>query len=407
MKKLFIAIISALLCLPLVAVEREDEAFPLDTADVVWTFTEGNRVKLLNNADAKFIDLLTCIDTARHSVHLEYFNFRNDSINKIMMTLLARKLKEGVEVRILFDDFGNISNDRPIRRKHLREMRELGFKIKPYDPMQFPWINHAFHRDHRKVAVVDGQTAFIGGINVADYYVTGLPGVGDWRDMHLRIEGPAANVIQRNFITMWNAETKERINAADYCLAHTAYADGVPVAIINDHPHHSNGDILDAYLWLIGEAKREIKIVTPYFLPPPSIRRALAHAVERGVDVQILISAKGDIALTPEGSKRMGYKLTKRGVNVFLFNGGFHHSKVMSIDDDCCMIGSANLESRSLFYDHEQNAIVVDTTLVDDFVEIYEADKLNSDRLTRELYKSATPWKRFVGHLAVFLRPIL
>lgn len=407
MKKLFIAIISALLCLPLAAVEREDEAFPLDTADVVWTFTEGNRVKLLNNADAKFIDLLTCIDTARHSVHLEYFNFRNDSINKIMMTLLARKLKEGVEVRILFDDFGNISNDRPIRRKHLREMRELGFKIKPYDPMQFPWINHAFHRDHRKVAVVDGQTAFIGGINVADYYVTGLPGVGDWRDMHLRIEGPAANIIQRNFITMWNAETKERINAADYCLAHTAYADGVPVAIVNDHPRHSNGDILDAYLWLIGEAKREIKIVTPYFLPPPSIRRALTHAVERGVDVQILISAKGDIALTPEGSKRMGYKLTKRGVNVFLFNGGFHHSKVMSIDDDCCMIGSANLESRSLFYDHEQNAIVVDTALVDDFVEIYEADKLNSDTFTRELYKSATPWKRFVGRLAVFLRPIL
>ena len=407
MKKLFITIISALLCLPLAAVEREDEAFPLDTADVVWTFTEGNRVKLLNNADAKFIDLLTCIDTARHSVHLEYFNFRNDSINKIMMTLLARKLKEGVEVRILFDDFGNISNDRPIRRKHLREMRELGFKIKPYDPMQFPWINHAFHRDHRKVAVVDGQTAFIGGINVADYYVTGLPGVGDWRDMHLRIEGPAANIVQRNFITMWNAETKEKLSPSDYCLAHTAYADGVPVAIVNDHPRHSNGDILDAYLWLIGEAKREIKIVTPYFLPPPSIRRALTHAVERGVDVQILISAKGDIALTPEGSKRMGYKLTKRGVNVFLFNGGFHHSKVMSIDDDCCMIGSANLESRSLFYDHEQNAIVVDTALVDDFVEIYEADKLNNDTLTHELYKSATPWKRFVGRLAVFLRPIL
>jgi len=207
MRELFITIISALLCLPLAAVEREDEAFPLDTADVVWTFTEGNRVKLLNNADAKFRDLFACIDTARHSVHLEYFNFRNDSINKLMMTLLARKLYEGVEVRILFDDFGNISNDQPIRRKHIREMRSMGFKIQSYDPMLFPWINHAFHRDHRKVAVIDGQTAFIGGVNIADYYVTGLSGVGDWRDMHLHIEGPAANIIQRNFITMWNAET--------------------------------------------------------------------------------------------------------------------------------------------------------------------------------------------------------
>ena len=135
MRELFITIISALLALPLAAVEREDEAFPLDTADVVWTFTEGNRVKLLNNADAKFIDLFACIDTACHSVHLEYFNFRNDSINKLMMTLLARKLYEGVEVRILFDDFGNISNDQPIRRKHIREMRSIGFKIQSYDPM--------------------------------------------------------------------------------------------------------------------------------------------------------------------------------------------------------------------------------------------------------------------------------
>lgn len=407
MRELFITIISALLCLPLAAVEREDEAFPLDTADVVWTFTEGNRVKLLNNADAKFRDLFACIDTARHSVHLEYFNFRNDSINKLMMTLLARKLYEGVEVRILFDDFGNISNDQPIRRKHIREMRSIGFKIQSYDPMLFPWINHAFHRDHRKVAVIDGQTAFIGGVNIADYYVTGLSGVGDWRDMHLRIEGPAANIIQRNFITMWNAETKEQISPADYCLAHTAYSDGVPVAIVNDHPRYSDGDILDAFLWLIGEAEHEIKIVTPYFLPPKVIRRALTDAVGRGVDVQILLSAKGDIALTPEGSQLMGYRLTKRGVNVFLFNGGFHHSKVMTIDDDCCMIGSANLENRSLYFDHEQNAIVIDTTLVNDFVEIYEADKQCSDTLNHELYKSFSPWKRFVGHLAVFLRPIL
>lgn len=401
--------ITSLLCrvLPLVAVETEDENFPFDTTDVVWTFTEGNRVKLLNNADSKFVDLLTCIDTARHSVHLEYFNFRNDSINKILTTLLARKLCEGVEVRILFDDFGNKSNDRPLRRKHLKEMRALGIKIYPYDPMRFPWINHAFHRDHRKVAVIDGKIAFIGGINVADYYVTGLPEVGAWRDMHLRIEGPAVNVIQQNFITMWKAEAKEELLPDDYCLSDTPYTDGVPVAIVNDHPRHSDGDILDAYLWLIGEAEHEIKIITPYFLPPPSIRRALTDAVSRGVDVQVLISAKGDIALILEGSKRMGYKLTKRGVNVFLFNGGFHHSKVMSVDDDCCMIGSANLESRSLFYDHEQNAIVIDTVLVDDFLEVYESDKLCSDTLDRKLYLESSPWKRFVGHLAVFLSPIL
>lgn len=393
--------------LPLRSAEPENLAFPLDTAEVVWTFTDGNRVKLLNNAEEKFADLLACIDTARHSVHLEYFNFRNDSINKILMTHLSRRMKEGVEVRILYDAFGNMSNDKPIKRKHLREMRALGYKIYPFDPIRFPWLNHAFHRDHRKVVVVDGRTAFLGGINVADYYFTGLPDIGDWRDMHLRIEGPAVNMVQQNFITMWNDESREGISSVDYCRVDTAYDDGSSVAIVNDHPKYSDGDILDAYLWLIGQARHEIKLVSPYFLPPKVLRRALTDAVERGVDVQVMISDRGDVALTPEGSKRIGYRLTKKGVSVFLFNGGFHHSKVMEVDGCYCMIGSANLESRSLYYDHEQNAIVVDSLLTKHFIDIYEADKLNSETLTREVYKDISLWKRLIGYLAVFLRPIL
>lgn len=393
--------------LPIRAAQSENGIVPHDAVGRTWTFTDGNRVKLLNNATEKFADLLACIDTARHSVHLEYFNFRNDSINKILMTHLSTRLKQGVEVRIMFDDFGNLSNDMPIKRKHLREMRDLGFKIVPFDPMHFPWINHAFHRDHRKVAVIDGHTAFLGGINVADYYFTGLPDIGDWRDMHLRIEGPAVNVVQQNFITMWNAESREGISSTDYCRSDTVYADGISVAIVNDHPKYSNGDILEAYLWLIGQAQHEIKLVSPYFLPPKVLRRALTDAVERGVDVEVMISDRGDIALTPEGSKCIGYRLTKRGVSVFLFNGGFHHSKVMEVDGLYCMIGSANLESRSLYYDHEQNAIVVDSVLTNRFIDIYEADKLSSDTLTRERYKDISLWKRLVGHFAVFLRPIL
>lgn len=393
--------------LPIRAVQPESGVFSLDTLGVAWRFTDGNRVKLLNNADEKFSDLLACIDTARHSVHLEYFNFRNDSINKILMTCLNRRMKEGVEVRILYDAFGNMSNDKPIKQRHLREMRGLGYKIQAFDPIRFPWINHAFHRDHRKVAVIDGRIAFVGGINVADYYFTGLPEIGKWRDMHLRIEGPAANIVQQNFIGMWYSETKERLLFDEYCLCDTAYSDGSLVAIVDDHPRHSNGNIFDAYLWLIGQAKQEIKIVNPYFLPPNRLRRALVDAVERGVDVQVMISAKGDIALVPEGSKRIGYQLTKKGVHVFLFNDGFHHSKVMEVDRSYCMIGSANLESRSLYYDHEQNAIVADSTLVDSFVRVYEADKQHCDRLSCEFYKSSSLWKRFVGHLAVFLRPIL
>ena len=152
---------------------------------------------------------------------------------------------------------------------------------------------------------------------------------------------------------------------------------------------------------------KKVQIINPYFTPTKIITKAIKKAIQNGVKVEIMIPGKSDIKFTPDAALYIANQLRKEGADIYIFNGGFHHSKVMAIDGNCCMIGSANLESRSLFYDHEQNAIVVDSTLVNDFVEIYERDKLDSDTLTRKLYKKTSPWKRFVGHLAVFLRPVL
>ena len=137
------------------------------------TFSHDNSVVLFNNGQAKFDDLFQAIRQAKSSVHLEYFNFRNDSITAELVRLLARKVKEGVEVRALFDAFGNTSNNRPLKNKHLRQIREQGIEIYEFDPLHFPWINHVFHRDHRKIVVIDGQIAYTGGMNVADYYIHG------------------------------------------------------------------------------------------------------------------------------------------------------------------------------------------------------------------------------------------
>ena len=179
-------------------------------------FTNDNSVTLLMNGQEKFDDMFKAIRQARSSVHLEYFNFRNDSIASLLFDILAEKAAEGVEVRALYDAFGNSSNNRPLKKKHIRDLRARGIQIYEFDPLTFPWINHVFARDHRKIVVIDGKTAYTGGMNVADYYIKGTDVVGEWRDMHCRIEGSAVNDLQRIFVRAWKKVTGEDIVGAKY-----------------------------------------------------------------------------------------------------------------------------------------------------------------------------------------------
>ena len=178
--------------------------------------TDNNQIKLLKSGEEKFIDLFQAIREAKHHIHLEYFNFRNDSIANALFDLLAEKAKEGVEVRALFDAFGNWSNNQPLKKKHLKAIRDKGIEIVKFDPITFPYINHAAHRDHRKIVVIDGKIGYTGGMNIADYYIHGLPDLGQWRDMHMRIEGPAVNDLQEIFLGIWNKETKQNIGGKEY-----------------------------------------------------------------------------------------------------------------------------------------------------------------------------------------------
>ena len=136
--------------------------------------TSHNQLKLLTSGREKFECLFEDIRKAKHHVHLEYFNFRSDSIAKEMFTLLAEKAKEGVKVRAMFDAFGNLSNNRPLRKQHLQMLNDRGVEIVKFDPIRFPYINHVFSRDHQKIIVIDGQIGFTGGMNIADYYINGL-----------------------------------------------------------------------------------------------------------------------------------------------------------------------------------------------------------------------------------------
>lgn len=371
--------------------------------------TSNNEVRLLMTGHDKFVDLFENIRQARHHIHLEYFNFRNDSIANALFDILAEKVKEGVEVRAMFDAFGNWSNNQPLKKRHLKDIRNRGIEIVKFDPITFPWVNHAIHRDHRKIVVIDGKIGYTGGMNIADYYINGLPKIGKWHDMHLHLEGDAVRYLQGIFLTMWNGETGQHVGGPAYFPDVPQFPDSVAeeVAIVDRTPRETPRSISRAYTASIEAAQKNIRIVNPYFVPTKSIRKAIKDALDKGTEVEIMIPAVSDIYFTPEASFYIVHKLMKRGAKIYLFNDGFHHSKIMMVDNTFCTVGTANLNSRSLRYDYETNAFIFDPILTNKLNEMFERDKQNSTLLTPEVWKKRSVWKKFVGWVGNLMTPFL
>ena len=404
-----------------VCAQTSDSLIVENLRDEGITFSHNNSVTLLMSGQEKFDDMFQAIRQARSSVHLEYFNFRNDSIASLLFRLLAQKAKEGVEVRALFDGFGNDSNNRPLKRKHLKQMRSEGIEIYEFDPVNFPWVNHVFHRDHRKIVVIDGKIAYTGGMNVADYYINGTEVVGEWRDMHCRIEGDEVNTLQKIFLRMWNKVTGQNVYGAKYYRGYHGadYITGLKpdtcctagkkmVGIINREPRVTNKIIRKFYTDAINEAKDSIKLVNPYLTLNNTLKRALRNAVKRGVKVEIMVSAHSDIPLTPDCVFYNVHNLMQHGVDIWIYKKGFHHTKIIMVDGRFCTVGSANLNARSLNFDYEENAVIIDPCTTKELNDMFERDKAESFKLTEETWDEwRTPWQKFVGWFASLLTPFL
>ncbi len=383
-------------------------------------FTHNNQVTLLMTGKDKFDDMFKAIRQARSSIHLEYFNFRNDSIASLLFGLLHEKRRQGIEVRALFDGFGNDSNNRPLRKKHLKKLREEGIEIYEYDPIRFPWVNHIFGRDHRKIVVIDGMVAYTGGMNVADYYIKGTKEVGVWRDMHCRIEGDAVNQLQAIFLRIWNEVSKQNVRGMKYYRGGTATqfeglmpdttatSGNKTIGIVNREPHRMPAIMRTFYVSAINQAQDSVKIINPYLTLIPTVKKALKNALMRGVKIDILVSAQSDIPLTPDCVYYNVHKLMKRGAHVWLYKPGFHHSKIMTVDGKFCTVGSANLDARSLKCDFEANAVIIDKATTKELDDMFNRDKKDCFYLTPESWDQfRTPWQKFRGWFAHLLAPVL
>ena len=384
-------------------------------------FSHNNSVTLLTTGQEKFDDLFKAIDQAKSSIHLEYFNFRNDSINNELIHHLAAKVKEGVEVRAVFDGFGNASNNRPMKKHKIEAIRKQGIEIYEFKPMEFPWLQDIFNRDHRKIVIIDGKIAYTGGMNVADYYIKGTEIVSSWHDMHCRIEGDEVNTLQKIFLRMWFLVSGQKVYGAKYYrgITNADYINDLKkdtcrsagnkmLGIINREPHVTKDIIRYFYINAINDAKDSIKLINPYFTLSHSLKKAFRNAIKRGVKVEILLSVKSDIPLTPDCGFFNAHQLMKAGCQIWLYKPGFHHTKIIMVDGQFCTVGSANLNARSLRWDREENAVIIDACTTHELNQIFEQQKKDSFLLTEEKWKQwRTPWQRFRGWFAHLLSPFL
>ena len=397
--------------------QTSDSLIVKELRDKGISFSCDNSIVLFNTGQKKYDDMFSAIRQARSSIHLEYFNFRNDSIANALFDLLAEKAAQGVEVRALYDAFGNMSNNQPLKKEHVDKRKKQGIELYEFDPIGFPWINHVFHRDHRKIVIIDGQIAYTGGMNVADYYIHGTDMVGSWHDMHCRIDGEEVNTLQNIFIKAWNKQTGQKICGAKYYRGinppsyfhglkqdTTATAYKKMVGIINREPHSTNRIMRQFYIACFDNAHDSIKLINPYMSLTHSVKKAIKRALKRGVKLQIMMAEKSDIPMEPDASFYHLHWMMKRGAEVYIYQDGFHHTKIIMVDGRLCTVGSCNLDARSLNWDYEANAVIVDRNTTSELEYIFGQDIKRSFLLTPETWnKWRTRRQKTYGWLAKLL----
>lgn len=316
--------------------------------------TENNRVLVLNNGVETFNAIIQALENARDHIHLEYYIIEDDEIGNRIRELLIKKAKEGVTVRLIYDDIGSWS----LSSDYIESLINAGAEVFSFMPVKFyRFAAKINYRNHRKIIVVDGKTGFVGGLNIADRYIHGNEEVGFWRDTHLRIEGDAVFSLQYVFLIDWCFVSDQFIRDEKY-FPDTDVVETCLVQIATSGPDSDWASIMQTYFSAISTAKKYVYISTPYFMPNESILTALKTVAMSGVDVRIILPSKSDSFISYWGSMSYVTELLEAGIKVFVYEKGFTHSKVLIVDDILCSVGTANMDIRSFDQNFEVSALI-------------------------------------------------
>ena len=367
--------------------------------------TTGNQVKLLINGEEKFPEVLKALREAKHHIHLEYYIYENDAIGTQIENILVAKAKEGVQVRFIYDDFGSPA----IKKRMERRLKDAGVEVYPFQKILFYLLaNRLNYRNHRKIIVIDGQTAFTGGINVSDRYINDKQNRLYWRDTHLRIDGPGVFYLQYLFFTDWNFCSGKKVKpSAEHFAAEKTYPEDTMVQVVASGPDSDQPAVLFSILQAINLAKKEILITTPYFIPGDTILDALKIAALSGISVKLLVPGVSDSRLVNAAARSYYGELLAAGVEVYLYEKGFVHAKTMVTDSSLAIIGTANMDMRSFELNFEVNAIVYDEKLSAKLRSTFFDDLTNAKKIDAKKWNTRPAYKQLPEKLARLFSPVM
>ncbi len=368
--------------------------------------TINNKIDIFTDGNEKFEKLLEDIYNARDHIHFQYYILKLDGIGQRLHKALLAKQREGVSVRILYDDIGS----RTLRLSNFKELKAAGGLVEAFFPSMLRLINPRMNnRNHRKIVVIDGTLGYVGGFNVGDEYIGLNKKFGYWRDTHLRIEGNAVKSLQLRFMLDWNSHDKRNnmFRENRYFPEVNHYYGNTPMQVASSGPDERWQQIKYGYMKMIYSAKKSIYIQTPYFIPDQSFLEAVKIAILSGVEVHLMIPNKPDHPFVYWGTYSNAGAIARMGAHVHIYEKGFLHQKVMMVDDEVLSVGTTNVDSRSFFLNFEVNAFIYDKNEATKYRLIYEADIEDCSLLTVERYDSRNKWIRIKEGIANLISPIL
>ncbi|WP_321978271.1 cardiolipin synthase [Prevotella sp.] len=396
-------------------VEQRNLRMPEYFSSLVRLFTnqslslpfKDNAVEFYTDGYQFFPALLQAIKGATNHIHLDTYIIADDPLGRLVSDALIVKAREGVEVRLIYDDVGCWR----VPERFFDRMRQAGVKVRSFMPVRFPaFTSKVNYRNHRKVCVIDGTQGFIGGMNIALRYVKGLHGgTLPWRDTHMRLRGSVVYALQRAFLVDWYFVDRTLINDHRYYPPMPWHISNDSLAqVVTSSPIAQWPDIMQGYVRILLEAKRYVYMETPYFLPTEPVMFAMRTAALAGVDVRLLIPRRSDAWLIQLASMSYVTETLEAGVKVRLYENGFNHSKLLVADDQISTCGSTNIDFRSFENNFEANVFFYDRQTALRIKDIYMRDEDCSINFSEARELHHRPYMhRFVESLLRLLSPLL
>jgi len=364
--------------------------------------TTGNGVELLSDPHHALLAMQSAIEAAEHFIHLEYYIISNDEVTAALFEYLVRAAERGVEVRVLYDAIGSLS----LKRIYFRKLIQAGAKIAGFLPFSLipQRINFNF-RNHRKILIIDGHTAFTGGTNIGRQYL-GRRNKSQWHDYSVKITGPVCLQLQDVFAKDWHFTTQEDLFQSSYYPQARAAGDSI-TQVLESGPDTAFATLHQALFLAINSAQYEILLTTPYFIPDPAIMFALTVAALRGVRVRLVLPLKSDAPLVRYASRSFYDGLLRAGVEIYEYQPRILHAKLMVLDQKWTMLGSANMDIRSFRLNFELNLLIYGNSVASQATQLFQMDLAQSQAVDPEKFRRRPIGLQMLENACRLLSPVL